>query len=116
MKHEFVCINCPMGCRLTVTGEPGNLSVSGNTCPRGVSYAEAEVTNPTRVITALVRVKGSTRPLPVKTLAPVPKSMLLECASAIKNSVAELPVSIGDVVIKNLCGTGVDVAATENMA
>ena len=58
MKREFVCINCPMGCLLTVTGEPGSLRIEGYTCPRGLSYAESEVTDPRRTVTALVQVEG----------------------------------------------------------
>ena len=37
MKKEIItCINCPMGCRMEVEHEAGQvLSVSGNTCARG---------------------------------------------------------------------------------
>lgn len=115
MKKEFVCINCPMGCRLTVSGESGALEISGYTCERGKTYAEAEVTNPTRTITALVSVIGRDKPLSVKTLTPVPKGMLLECAAAIKAASVMPPVKIGDIVIENLCDTGCAVAATENI-
>ena len=39
MKRELVCIICPRGCRLTVEGEVGNLTVTGNACPKGKQYA-----------------------------------------------------------------------------
>ena len=33
---SFICINCPLGCPLTVTVENGEVkSVTGNTCKRG---------------------------------------------------------------------------------
>ena len=37
---SFICINCPLGCPLTVTVENGEVkSVTGNTCKRGELYA-----------------------------------------------------------------------------
>lgn len=58
-RREFICINCPLGCALTVTMEQGQvLKVEGNTCPRGKSYGEKEVTNPTRIVTTSVKVAG----------------------------------------------------------
>lgn len=115
MNKEFVCINCPMGCRLTVSDEGGELKVTGNTCPRGVTYGISEVTDPKRTLTALVRVEGRDRPLSVKTLSPLPKDRMLECAAAVKGIVVKAPVRIGDIVVNNLCGTGSDLAATENI-
>ena len=33
---SFICINCPLGCPLTVTVENGEVkNVTGNTCKRG---------------------------------------------------------------------------------
>ena len=50
MKN-FVCIECPKGCRLTIDE---NLNVTGNTCIRGKNYAINEVTCPKRIITSTV--------------------------------------------------------------
>ena len=61
-RREFICINCPLGCALTVTMEQGQvLKVEGNTCPRGKSYGEKEVTNPTRIVTCLLYTSPSPR-------------------------------------------------------
>ena len=58
--RELICINCPMGCPLTVTLEDGEVvSVTGNTCPRGDAYGRKEVTNPRRIVTTTVPVVGS---------------------------------------------------------
>ena len=45
MTKTMNCITCPRGCLLTVEFE-GNkvLSVSGNVCKRGVTFAEGEIT------------------------------------------------------------------------
>jgi CxxC motif-containing protein len=56
MKKEFVCINCPRGCMLTVDTE--TLEVKGNSCPRGEAYGKAEVTNPVRTVTSTVKIVG----------------------------------------------------------
>ena len=37
---EVTCINCPVGCRMKVTMEGGTVvSVTGNQCKRGATYA-----------------------------------------------------------------------------
>ena len=46
---EFICIECPKGCRLKVDDE---MNVTGNTCIRGKTYAINELTCPKRVITS----------------------------------------------------------------
>ena len=58
-KRNLTCIRCPLGCQITVTLENGEVKdVTGNTCPRGDQYARKEVTNPTRVVTSIVKVEG----------------------------------------------------------
>ena len=55
-KRDLTCIGCPLGCQITVTMENGEVTdVKGNTCPRGDKYAREEVTNPTRVVTSIVK-------------------------------------------------------------
>ena len=78
MDKVITCINCPVGCRMTVVlSDSGNfVSVSGNTCPRGAKYAEQECTHPLRVLTAVIPVSGSKTPLSVKTSVPVPKELI----------------------------------------
>ena len=85
-RREFICINCPLGCALTVTMEQGQvLKVEGNTCPRGKSYGEKEVTNPTRIVTTSVKVAGGTAPVvSVKTASDIPKGKIKDCMAALK--------------------------------
>ena len=112
---KMVCINCPRGCEMDVAVEGGEVSVSGHGCPRGEAYAKAEVTNPTRMVTGLVRVAGMRKPLPVKTKTAVPKSKIDEVLFAMHQATVQLPVKIGDVIIPDVAETGVDVVATANM-
>ena len=111
----LTCINCPMGCELTVTVENGKaVSVSGNTCKRGELYAESEISAPTRTITTTI-ISDSGIPVPVKTAQPVPKDMIFECTKAIKAAKLTLPVKVGQVVISDLLGTGSSVTVTKTV-
>lgn len=116
-NRELVCVACPLGCPITVTfDENGEVaSVTGNTCKRGDAYARTEVTNPTRMLTTTVRVLGSEAyVVPVKSANPIPKGMMFECMELINKASINAPVKIGDVVIENILGTGVDIVATNN--
>lgn len=116
---ELTCIRCPIGCQITVVqDEEGKVtSITGNSCPNGYSYAGNEVVNPTRIVTSTVRVKGGVLPVvPVKTKNDIPKGKIQECMDAINDVVIAAPVSIGDVVIENLLGLGVNVVAARNVA
>ena len=116
MKRELICIGCPMGCRLMVTLEGRTVTaVTGNTCRRGDDYAHREVTAPARVLTTTVPVVGGVRPrVSVKTAGEVPKAMVLACARALANVEVAAPVRAGDVVCRDILGTGVDVIAVRD--
>lgn len=120
--RELTCIGCPLGCALTVTMEEtdGGISVTavtGNTCPKGDAYARKEVTNPTRIVTSTVRVSGGVCPMVnVKTVSDIPKDKIFACAKALKDVTAAAPVKIGDVLLANAAGTGVDIVAARNVA
>ena len=114
MEHQITCINCPVGCRMTVTVEDGKVTkVAGNTCKRGDSYARTEITNPMRSLTTSVKVCGGVHPVvPVKSSGPVPKGKMFDCMEAINAACVKAPVKIGDIVIKDILGLGVDIIAT----
>lgn len=115
--RELTCINCPLGCQLTVTIVDGvATSVAGNTCKRGEIYGKKEVTNPTRIVTTTVPVVGSSieRMVSVKTASDVPKGKMFDVVAALATVTATAPVHIGDVVAHDVAGTGVDVVATKN--
>lgn len=115
-KRELICIGCPIGCPLTVEMDGSEVvSVSGNTCPRGDAYAHKELTNPTRIVTSTVMVEGGTVDMiSVKTKEDIPKGKIFECVKALKGIKVKAPVHIGDVIVPNVAGTGVDVIATRN--
>ena len=116
-ERKLTCIGCPMGCPLTVAmnGEEV-VSVTGNTCKRGDVYARKEVTDPTRIVTSTVRVSGgSIQMVSVKTKEDIPKDKIFECVRALKGIQIPAPVHIGDIVLKNVADTGVDIVATKNV-
>lgn len=115
--RELTCINCPLGCQLKVEMNGDEIiSVSGNTCKRGEVYARKEVVSPTRTVTSTVSVEGGVHPVvPVKTKGDIPKSEIFDCMKEINKVSVCAPVHIGDVIIKNVLGSGVDVVATANM-
>lgn len=106
---ELICIVCPNGCHLTVDDD---LHVTGNTCKRGETYAIKETTHPTRVLTTTVRLKSSgLQRLPVKTREDIPKELLFDAMRELDRVEVKAPVHRGDVILENVCGTGVPVIA-----
>jgi len=112
---ELICIVCPKGCHLKVD-ETNDYAVTGNGCPRGAEYGKAELTNPTRVVTSTVRCHGASLPrCPVKTDGVVPKGKIFDVMKALDEVELTAPVTVGQVVIENVCGTGANVVAARTM-
>ncbi|MBL8967369.1 MAG: DUF1667 domain-containing protein [Spirochaetaceae bacterium] len=134
MSQELICITCPMGCHLTVEKvADGELSVSGNRCPRGVVYAREELFAPKRTVTATARAAracsgeaacapsgearlgGAPRRVPVRSTAAFPKDKVPALLEAIYALEVELPVESGKVLLADALGTGIDVIATRSI-
>ena len=110
----ITCINCPVGCRMEVTHEGENvLSVKGNTCKRGDAYARQECVAPLRMVTAVAPVQDRETPVSLKTRTPISKKLIDDCMRAIMAKPFTAPIAAGDVLIPDVCGTGVDVIATK---
>jgi CxxC motif-containing protein len=63
-------------------------------------------------VTGLVKVAGTRRPLPVKTRTAVPKGKISDVTNLLANTTVLPPKRIGDVIVDNVCGTGIDIVAT----
>ncbi len=111
---KMTCITCPMGCQLEVTEENGSYTVTGNTCPRGAKYAIAEMTAPTRMLTTIVPTDRGNM-VSVKSREALPKGSIFDAMKIINKAKVKEPVKIGDVVIENILGTGIDIIATKNL-
>ncbi len=114
---ELICINCPMGCHLKVDDSNlDNIIVEGNTCPRGKTYGINEILHPLRMITSSVRVlNGENKVVSIKTKEAVPKELIFNILNLLKDIEVKAPVHIGDVIIKNVLNTNVDIIATSNV-
>ncbi len=116
MEQNITCINCPMGCRMSVTVENGVVTaVRGNTCKRGEKYAQQECVAPERMVTAVLPVEGRKMPVSVKTRTPIPKKEIAHCMQQLAKVHLAAPVHAGDVVLADVCGSGVDVIATKTV-
>ncbi|HOO26101.1 MAG TPA: DUF1667 domain-containing protein [Clostridiales bacterium] len=115
MLKEMICVSCPIGCSLKVEiAQDGSVAnVEGNQCNRGHTYAVDEITRPMRMLTTTVAVEGGKCPLvPVRSAGPIPKDLLLQSMKVVNSTKVKAPVKLGDVVIKNILKTGVDLIAT----
>lgn len=112
---EFICTVCPRGCHLSVD-ENNGYAVSGNSCPRGEQYGKNEAINPVRTLTSTVRIEGAKlKRCPVRTSAAIPKRLLFDAMNQVNAVQIVSPVHRGEVIIKDILGTGVDLIATRDM-
>ena len=116
-ERELICISCPVGCPMNVTVKDGEvLAVRGNKCPKGITYAKAEILDPRRILTTTVRIRGSSLPqLPVRTRQAIPKSLLADGMEVLSRLEVDAPVHMDDVLIRDFLGTGVDVIASRSV-
>ena len=115
-ERKLTCIVCPRGCELVVSfDEAGERikDITGNACKRGIVYANDECTNPRRTVTSTVRVAGG-GVLAVKTSGTVERGAVFAVMAEINKAIAQRGTKIGDVIIKDVLGMGVDVVATAN--
>lgn len=112
---KMCCTTCPSGCALQVTINEQNQveTVTGNTCPRGVIFAQKEWVNPERMLTSTVYgiIKGKEKLIPVKSQVPIPKKMMKKAMEEIQSIRVEGPVTMGDVIKEDLAGSGVNLIA-----
>jgi CxxC motif-containing protein len=118
IEKTVTCIGCPLGCPVTATIEGDTVTaVRGNTCPRGEAYARTEVTHPMRIVTSTVRVRSGELPVvSVKTAAEIPKEKIRACMAALQPICVNAPVHEGQIILRNIAGTAVDIVATKDIA
>ena len=114
MIKKLICIECPVGCALSVEYEGCTVTkVAGNTCPKGEPYARSEIENPQRILTSAVLCEGlELKMLSVRTDKPIPKHKLFEAMEGVKAIRLRIPVQAGDIIAANFLGLGVNLIAT----
>lgn len=74
------------------------------------------MTDPRRVLTTTVRIKGGSLPLlPVRTATAIPKGLLSKAVATLADVEVEAPINTGDVIVSDFLGTGTDVIASRDM-
>ena len=120
MEGKLICISCPRGCELLVQTDERTgafISVEGNACIRGSSFAEAEVNHPERMMTSVVSIRGAKHcMLPVISRRPLPKVKLVEAVRAMRSITVEAPIREGDVIAEDIVSTGIDVVAARSLS
>lgn len=113
---EMICINCPLGCHLTVHKQGEIIEVNGNTCPRGKQYAIDELTNPIRTLTTTIRIKNAIYEcLPVISSKPIPKDRIFDVLKVLKDVEVTSPIRINEVIVKNILDLDIDIIASRSM-
>jgi len=121
MNKTYTCTICPVGCEIEISIEetaegPVILGITGANCTRGRSYAENEWQNPMRIVTSSVRITDGNLPVTsVRLTAPVPRNRMMDVIEELRHISLAAPVSIGQIVIKNILGLGSDVIVTKSV-
>jgi len=117
--QKMVCIGCPIGCQLEVehlAGPDDAWRIAGYACKKGKTYAVEESTDPRRMVATTVAIDGAAwQRLPVRTAMPIPKDQVLALCRRLHAVRVRSPIAMGDVVLADALGTGVDVIATRSL-
>lgn len=116
-QKELVCVNCPKGCRITVTLEDGKVKeIRGFSCDKGKQYAAQETTRPMRILTTTVRIEGARlRVLPVITDKEIPLDQMQEAMKQARKITVQAPIKVSDIIVRNFLGTDANLVASRSM-
>jgi CxxC motif-containing protein len=116
---HYLCIGCPLGCRLEVDEDREQhavVEVRGFSCRRGREYALQEHTAPGRIVTTTVGIDGAYwARLPVRSSTPAPKDKVLAICRALRSVRVSAPVAMGDIIVHNVLNCGVDMVAARDI-
>jgi CxxC motif-containing protein len=115
---HYLCIGCPLGCRLEVEGDEAGkvVEVRGWSCKNGKAYGRQEHTDPRRFVATTVGIRGASwKRIPVKTSSAVPKGLVRDVVCVVQGVEVEAPIKIGTVILADVLGTGVDIVTTRDM-
>lgn len=120
LTTHYLCIGCPMGCRLEVDENPEDhaiVEVRGFSCRLGKEYAIQEHTAPQRTVTTTVAIDGALwSRLPVRSNRPAPKELVMAICQALRTVRVTAPVALGEVIVADVLNSGVDIIATRSAA
>jgi CxxC motif-containing protein len=103
---DLTCIVCPNGWRILVTH-----------CDKGEAYATDEFLAPKRMLITTMRITNGSLPvIPVRSRQPIPKERVFDAVDLVNQTAATAPVSMGDVLVPDVFGTGIDIIASRDVA
>lgn len=116
---ELVCTVCPNSCSLTVELNPDGIAVkvAGNRCSRGETFAKQEVVCPMRMLTSTVLLRhedGTETLIPVRSSDSMALNKHTQAMELLRHTAVKAPVKMGDVLIRDILGTHVDIIASCN--
>ena len=116
-EKEITCIVCPIGCKIQVKTDGKHFEVcDGHKCKRGIEYARYEALDPRRMLTSSILVKDGEWPLvSVKSSKTIPKNKVFDVLIEIKKAKINAPVNLGQIIIKNVADTKIDIIATKSI-
>ncbi len=113
---DIRCIICPTGCLVHVENVNGELIIEGHSCKRGVEYAREEFVAPKRILTTTMQVENGFLPLiPVRSDKPMPKEKLRDALKEIAQTVVNVPIKMGDILIENVLGLEINIIASRDL-
>lgn len=114
-EKELICIVCPNSCELKVEKVKEDYVVTGNKCVRGKEFAIKEMINPERTLCTTVKTTNHKVPrLSVRTEGEIPKESIKAVMMALSKVTVSKSISIGEVVVEDILGTGINIIATSN--
>jgi CxxC motif-containing protein len=113
---EIYCVTCPKGCKLSVKMDGDKVVDVIHGCKRGKDYAHEELTHPKRMVATSVQLDGGVHPLvAVYTDKPIAKRLIHPLLETLRKVHVPAPVKMGDVILKNVLDSGVNVVASRSV-
>lgn len=114
--HKLVCIVCPNGCNLTIDKKGEEYDIKGAKCKKGNEFALEEMVAPKRSISSTIKTIYSELPVvPVRTSGDILKKDIFTVMKEINKFTVEKAYDVGEVIIKNVANTGVNIICTVRM-
>lgn len=115
-EKNLICIVCPNGCNLNIKKNNNEFIVTGNRCKRGRDFAINELISPKRSICSTVKTSSISTPrISVRTDGEIPLDQILKLMNELSKITINHSVNVGDIVIKNVLNSGINVIATSEV-
>ena len=113
----IICLDCPSACVMVVKldGMGNVVDIEGAKCKKGEEFARSDIKEPKRILTTTVRVMSTDKEhplLPVKSALPIPIRSINAAVLELAKARISVPVHVGDVIIKDIAGSGIGIVAT----